>query len=277
MNRRGKGEIAPLPWFGSETIIEALQFCRQAKKYLTRASIINIPDSLPACQFGIESALADLENRQPEKIKEQSLNFAHLLPAGTPALKVFSELVTKSNYSHPNTAKTTFKWKIGLQSLTREIKICQKLLQLLPPSAKLRLDANGGLNLQQAKQWLKFAGQNKFIEFIEQPLPPQQFAQLLALSKDYSTPMALDESVANINQLEECVAKGWQGIFVIKAAIAGKPSRLRQFCQQHSLDLVFSSVFETEVGRQAALKLALELGNPHRAIGFGIKNWFIDS
>jgi len=46
---------------------------------------------------------------------------------------------------------------------------------------------------------------------------------------------------------------------VIKAAIAGSPSRLRQFCREHEIDAVFSSVFETAIGTQAALKLAVEL------------------
>ena len=272
INRRGRGEIAPLPWFGSETIEEALQFCRQLGNSVTRVDIANISDRLPACQFGFESALTDLENHYANKTKYSSLQYAYLLPAGDSALTAWQALAKKNDSRN---AGITFKWKIGVQSLTKEISIGQKLLQLLPTQAKLRLDANGGLNLQQAKQWLALAEQTGKIEFIEQPLPPQQLTQMLALSKDYSTPLALDESVANLNQLAECVEGGWQGVLVIKAAIAGKPSRLRQFCQQHSLDLVFSSVFETEIGRQAALELAVELGNRNRAVGFGIDNWFI--
>jgi len=36
----------------------------------------------------------------------------------------------------------------------------------------------------------------------------------------------------------------------------------------------FSSVFETAIGRQAALKLAVELSSHNKAIGFGINHWF---
>ncbi len=273
LNRTGRGEIAPLPWFGSETTAEAIQFCRQLDKAVTKADLADIPDRLPACQFAFESALTDLANNSNEQKKYQSLNYAYLLPAGEKALTAWQTITTKNDYRD---SEITFKGKIGAHSFTKEIEIGQKLLQLLPPNAKLRLDANGGLNLQQAEQWLQLAEQNHKVEFIEQPLPPQQFAEMLALSKDYPTPLALDESVANLQQLEECVRQGWQGIFVIKAAIAGKPSRLRQFCQQHSLDLVFSSVFETEIGRQAALELAVELGNPHRAVGFGVDLWIKD-
>ncbi|MEO0376361.1 MAG: o-succinylbenzoate synthase, partial [Cyanobacteria bacterium P01_A01_bin.17] len=37
---------------------------------------------------------------------------------------------------------------------------------------------------------------------------------------------------------------------------------------------VFSSVFETEVGRHACLQLAKTLSN--RAVGFGLDHWFAD-
>ena len=99
---------------------------------------------------------------------------------------------------------------------------------------------------------------------------------MMALRKRYSTPLALDESVANIRQLKSCYQKGWRGVFVIKPLIAGFPSRLRQVCQEYALDLVFSSVFETSVGREAALQLAWELGNKDRAVGFGVDSWFDD-
>ena len=65
------------------------------------------------------------------------------------------------------------------------------------------------------------------------------------LSNQYSTPLALDESVATLTQMQACYQRGWQGIFVIKPAIAGFPSQLRKFCQEHKIDAVFSSVFET--------------------------------
>ena len=97
---------------------------------------------------------------------------------------------------------------------------------------------------------------------------------MLELSKCYETPIALDESVATLKQLATCYQQGWRGIFVIKPGIVGSPSRLRQFCQQHEIDAVFSSVFETAIGRQAALQLAAELSRHNRAVGFGINHFF---
>ena len=150
----------------------------------------------------------------------------------------------------------------------------QQLISRLPDQIKLRLDANGGLTLSEANQLLNITDKMPQVEFIEQPLPPTKFNDMMALAAEYQTSLALDESVTNIRQLQDCYHQGWRGVFVIKSAIAGRPSWLRQFCQQHSLDLVFSSVFETAVGRQAALQLAGELGNKQRAVGFGTDYYF---
>jgi O-succinylbenzoate synthase len=121
---------------------------------------------------------------------------------------------------------------------------------------------------------LKAADEAGIVEFLEQPLPPGQFDAMLEMRTRYSTPIALDESVATLTQLEECYQRGWRGVFVIKAAIAGSPKRLRQFCQDYNIDAVFSSVFESAIARQAALQLAAELSNPNRAVGFGVNHWF---
>ncbi len=167
-----------------------------------------------------------------------------------------------------------------MYAIASELKIFELLTQALPPDAKLRLDANGGLSDEDANLWLWTcdniqANQNRVsIEFIEQPLSVDEFQRMLELSYCYKTKIALDESVATLKQLERCFKEGWQDIFVIKPGIVGSPSRLRQFCQQHKIDVVFSSVFETEIGRQAALKLAAELSQHHRAVGFGVNHFF---
>ena len=158
--------------------------------------------------------------------------------------------------------------------IEEEMRIFDRLIRILPAEAKLRLDANGGLSWEEAIEWLEICDRSNVIEFIEQPLSPQYLDLMLELSDRFSTPIALDESVATLPQLEECYHRGWRGIFVIKAAIAGSPSRLRQFILQNQIDAVFSSVFETSIGRNAVLSLAAELSNPRRAVGFGVSQWF---
>ncbi|MBD2538326.1 o-succinylbenzoate synthase [Coleofasciculus sp. FACHB-SPT36] len=309
----GWGEIAPLSWFGSETLEQALSFCRQQPQEITTETIFSIPSALPACQFGFESAWEDISHFQDkanltpqppfpagdggelkaslqptlkrgergdreglgERFSEsltREYAYSGLLPAGEAALNQWQTLW--------NQGYRTFKWKIGVYPIADELKIFQRLTQTLPEGVKLRLDANGGLSYEQANLWLWTFDNVKAeelpveIEFLEQPLPVTQFQGMAELSMCYATAIALDESVATIDQMEAAYRDGWRGIFVIKPCIAGSPSRLRQFCQQHEIDAVFSSVFETAIGRQAALKLAAELSRHNRAVGFGINHWF---
>ncbi|BAY43913.1 mandelate racemase/muconate lactonizing protein [Scytonema sp. HK-05] len=266
----GWGEIAPISWFGSETLEQALEFCHELSEEITQEMIFSIPDQLPACQFGFESAWET--NRQDAK-NAKFFCYSGLLPAGEAALQTWQSL-WEQGYR-------TFKWKIGVYPIAKELEIFELLAQTLPTSAKLRLDANGGLKLKEANVWLRACDNIKAneqlsleIEFIEQPLSVDQFQAMLELTHDYKTAIALDESVATLNQLTRCFKQGWRGIFVIKPGIVGSPSRLRQFCQQHKIDAVFSSVFETAIGRQAALQLAAELSQGNRAVGFGVNHWF---
>lgn len=261
----GYGEIAPLPWFGSETLKQALEFCQQLPPHLTADLIHSIPATLPACQFGFESAWNAVEVGDFHLF--HPLTFSGLLPTGQAALTAWKPLWQKGY--------RTFKWKIGVGDLQDELQLLTQLVTLLPPDCRLRLDANGGLTYTQAQRWLDRCDASQ-IEFLEQPLPPDQLALMQELAANSVAPIALDESVSTMTQLQSCYNSGWRGIYVIKPAIVGSPTQLRQFCQHHPIDAVFSSVFETAIGRQAGLQLAAELGNRDRAMGYGTTHWFND-
>ncbi|NEP72831.1 MAG: o-succinylbenzoate synthase [Okeania sp. SIO2G4] len=267
----GLGEIAPLSWFCSETLSEALDFCHHLPTEITVETILSIPENLPACKFGFESAWENLREREIDKKEElKNSNFySALLPEGEPAIEIWKPL-WQEGYR-------TFKWKIGVNKIQTEIQIFQQLVKGLPTEANLRLDANAGLTFEEAKQWLEICENLNLIEFIEQPLSVDKFEEMLKLSHQHLTPIALDESVANFSKMQQYYQQGWRGIFSIKPAIFGSPSQLRNFCQNHIIDVVFSSVFETKIGRKSALQLATEL-QPNilksRAFGFGITHWF---
>jgi O-succinylbenzoate synthase len=258
------GEIAPLPWFGSETLAQAQAFCIGLGKKITEEAIAQIPDRLPACQFAFGCALEKFESVSDRRVKED-FDYSVLLPNRSDALDFLRQ-------SHE--IASTYKWKIGIDSIASEMAIFKEILKLLPQSAKLRLDANGGLSLDEAKQWLELADCSDRVEFIEQLIDPRLIEETFALRRNYKTPIALDEAIASLSELQAWFDLGWQGVYTIKAAILGYPHRLRDFCQDKALDLVFSSVFETEIGCRDVLNLAAELGNRDRALGFGVKHWF---
>lgn len=257
----GWGEIAPLPWFGTETLAEAVSFCAQLPEALTQQDIFAIPDALPCCQFGFGSAWEALvESPMITSVPQMS----GLLPAGERALSAWLTLWQKGF--------RTFKWKIGVKDIALDLELFQKLVSVLPEDARLRLDANGGLTQSQAQRWLDACDRTTKVEYLEQPLPPQSFDVMHELAQQYRTPLALDESVVTLQQLKQCDGRGWRGVMVVKPVIAGYPQDLRAFLQSHAMDTVFSSVFETEVGRGAALRLAQNCGT-QRAAGFGVEDF----
>lgn len=260
------GEIAPIPWFGSETLKQAHDFCQQLPRQITATDVYSIPSQLPACQFGFESAWEGQGEMNCLASTAVPLTYSYLLPTGEKALTSW-QAAWDQGYR-------TFKWKIGVASVEDELNLFKRLIQVLPTDTRLRLDANGGLTQEVANQWLQVSDGAGVVEFLEQPLPPSQFKTMLEMSHGYSTAIALDESVATLAQLELFYQRGWRGVFVVKPSIAGSPRRLRQFCQAHDIDTVFSSVFETAIARQAALRLTSELSRHRRAVGFGINHWF---
>ncbi len=277
----GFGEISPLPWFGSETLEQALRFCQQLPPALTLADIAAIPAELPACQFGFESAVEATLSQTDQDMATHLLDctpdplpllqphsFAALLPTGAAALTAWQSLWAEGY--------RTFKWKIGVREIAEELDVLHHLCALLPTSARLRLDANGGLSQQTAACWLRECDRIPQIEFLEQPLSPDQFVAMLNLAHNHATPLALDESVASLQSLASCYQQGWRGVVVVKPAIVGSPRQLRQICQTYPLDLVFSSALETAIGAWAGQQLGKALGNPDRAMGYGTAHWFAD-
>ncbi|NEQ43986.1 MAG: o-succinylbenzoate synthase [Leptolyngbya sp. SIOISBB] len=290
------GEIAPIPWFGTETLVQAQAFCDRWPRQFSPEQVSEIPDSLPACQFGFSAvhllaeALTSAIGPHPKSVSQPwnrgsatlpapGANFGPadicaLLPTGAMALTHWPTLWQAGH--------RTFKWKIGVAAVAEELAIFEALVAALPVGAQLRLDANGGLTPKVAASWLTACDRAPItIEFLEQPLAPAAIlAWLPQIRGRFDTAIALDESVATFAQLKRVYQQvGQQVVYVVKPAITGCPQRLLQFCQRQHLDVVLSSALETPVGRNAAFDSACELwaaGIPKRALGFGIGHWFQD-
>lgn len=262
-----QGEIAPIPWFGTENLTEATNFCQSLNGNITSAQIAAIGDRLPCCQFALGSAEGELGR---EIVCPRNLDYCQLLPTGEPALTYLGQIKQLKKLS-----PKTFKWKIGVQDFETEKQLCEQILAKLPAQTTLRLDANGGLTSTIAQRWLSWLdrqGQNKnysvLVEYVEQPLPPQEIKTMVQLSQDFLTPIALDETIASYSQLRQVYDQGWPGFYILKGAILGDPRRLNRWLAQHPGKMIFSSVFETAIARRQVLKLAQQWNLPGYAVGF---------
>lgn len=259
----GYGEIAPIPWFGSETLAEAEAVCRA----LGAAVDDRVLDAV-ATRFGcVRFALAAARAEPAAPDAKVRLPVAALLPAGRAALAALPDRLAAGFLC--------LKWKVGVERPEDELAVLDDLLAQLPVYVRLRLDANGAWDRRTAERWLAACAERP-VEFIEQPAAPEAPDLLLGLAADYPVTLALDESVASLASAREWQARGWPGAFVLKPALAGPLPELVAWAQATRPDLVISSAIETALGRAQFLRTVLAQGLTKRALGVGVGPVFGD-
>lgn len=259
--RVGFGEIAPLPWFGTETLAEAEEICRK----FGAAVDSEVLDAVPV-RFGcVRFALAQAREGPSTGSGQSRLPVAALLPAGREALKALPVKLEAGFLA--------FKWKVGVGAVDEELGIFDDLLAALPAYATVRLDANGAWDRRQAAKWLVRCAERP-VEFVEQPVKPGDEATLLGLAADYPVTLALDESVTGVAVARRWQGLGWPGVFVIKPALAGPLDEIAAWVATTRADIVLSSAIETALGRAAILHAALTQPLTKRALGFGVGEIF---
>lgn len=245
--RIGFGEIAPVPWFGSENFDEALGWCGDQGVELTE---LKLPKHLHCCDFAITSALYQLRGGN-----------RHKTFAVAALLKPFDRLQDYQCLGYE-----FFKAKVGVNGFTIEVERVDDWLSELQPGQTLRLDANGGFSETDYSGWLEYL-EGKPIEFLEQPLAPGFENRMLEMAEPFSTLIALDESLAGKASLSNWAS--WPGPLVVKPSLFGPLNG-----DPLPGTIVGSSVFETSFGYEAALQFLVRHQKTDTALGFGTLSYF---
>jgi O-succinylbenzoate synthase len=259
--RVGWGEAAPVPAFGMERM-ETLEAGARAWPNFD-------PSAVPTLANAVASARADLERGQAilpgsEGKADSALPVAALLPAGRAGVKAAAD--------RAEAGFRTFKWKVGVEAWRDEMVLLDDLCAALPDGSKVRLDANGAWDRRVAERWLERCA-DRPVEFLEQPVDwasPGADDLLAGLAADYPTPIALDESLVGLNDLERWLGNGWEGVFVIKPSLLSDPNGALTRLAAAKRSVVFSSSLETAVGARAALRHAFRWTGEPAALGFGV-------
>ena len=266
--RVGYGEVAPIPWFGTETVAEAVEALGRRGDRVGAAELEAVPANLGCVRFALACARAEADGPlAAEAGPGRRLPVAALLPAGRDALGRL-EAGLAAGY-------LAFKWKVGVQRPEEEWGLLDDLLARLPRYATLRLDANGAWERRAAEGWLARCAERP-VEFVEQPVAPAQVDLLLGLAADYRVTLALDEAVTGLAAAQAWWERGWRGVYVLKPALAGPLAEQAAWLRQTGADVVFSSAIETAVGRAAILRWVLANPFSKRALGFGVGELFGD-
>ncbi|EIP98114.1 o-succinylbenzoic acid synthetase [Opitutaceae bacterium TAV1] len=279
--RTGFGEIAPIPWFGTETVDEAEALLRELGDRVNDATLDALPGRYACTHFALHSARAKCGVRNAacgltEPASASPLSVPHPAPSALPvaALLPAGRLALTQIAPKAELGFRTFKWKVGAGDAADELALLDDVIAALPDGARLRLDANGAWDHRTAGRWLERAA-DRPVEFIEQPVSPAARGAddlLLGLAGDYPTPLALDESLVGATDAARWLSLGWPGIWVIKPALLGDPAGVLAQLAAAGVareDVVFSSALETAVGARAVLELAFawHAGPPPGAAG----------
>lgn len=142
------------------------------------------------------------------------------------------------------------KWKVAALPDGLEREALERLLALLPAATRLRLDANGGWDRATAAAWADRLAADPRLEWLEQPLAPQDGQGLLALAQ--RVPVALDESLRCGLPLPEA----WPGWRVRRPAVEGDPRPLLRDLAAGSGRQMVSTALETGIGWRLVAHLA---------------------
>ena len=251
--RLGWGEVSPLS-ADQLALCEArmVRLPQLRSRHALDAELVSSPAALG---FGLGAALAELDGLVGGRSEawRQAPPPAWLLPAGERMPEVLASVLEE----HGSQPSLTFKWKVATAGDAVERRLLEQLLERLPATARLRIDANGGWDRATALNWMeRLVGDPRFA-WLEQPLAPndqQGLEDLAGLG-----PVALDESLDRDPSLRD----RWQGWQVRRPLLEGDPRPLLKQLQECVPYRMLSTAFETGIGRRWLHHLAaLQLQGP---------------
>ena len=144
------------------------------------------------------------------------------------------------------------------------------------PDASIRVDANGGWDVEQAVDALGRLSAVE-LEYAEQPVPGIEGLAEVRRRLDaagIAVPVAADESVRKEEDPLRVARAGAADLIVVKVAPLGGVARALDIVAQAGLPAVVSSALDTSVGIRAGLALAAALPSLPYACGLGTVSLF---
>ncbi|WP_067520203.1 o-succinylbenzoate synthase [Endozoicomonas ascidiicola] len=263
-DRFGYGDIAPLPGFSRETLKEAekqlLSFCsavnaKESLQDIENLSFLQNFSLMPSVSFGIESALWWLKQD-------------HWLPQ-QPSIPLLQGDIQKivDRLKHWQGERqdawqgkwpAEFKVKTGRHLRDDDVFRIHQILQILPDSVSIKLDANRQWSFDQAcafAEALKDAIDVQRIAFVEEPTVCVD--DFTTLYDKTGLRFALDETV----QEQGFTVQPMSGLaaIIIKPTLVGGLKRcqaLIESARQHGIRAMISSSYESVIGLHILYQLS---------------------
>ena len=280
----GIGEAAPLPGFSRESLQQVMQSWEKLKSAASDLMVPKFPAELPSVlaeldgvltdvpslKFAMETALSDIRSRQAS----QPLG-AWLDPGASESVAVNALIDASSGERWLDRARArwtegfrTYKVKAGVGSPSEDVDRLSVIRDALP-DANLRVDVNGAWS-PEAFEKIAGALAGVELEFLEQPLAIGHAREARDISSSVGLKLALDEEVVTLHDALHLIDQRLCDVLVVKpmtvGAICGGIS-LGQRAKEANMSIVFTSMWESDIGIASALHLAAAV-NGGTACGF---------
>ncbi|RUR03353.1 o-succinylbenzoate synthase [Labedella endophytica] len=210
----------------------------------------------PFVEYGDEEAAAWLRaaidfgwSDQPES-RRHSIRVNATVPA-VPAADVVGVL---ARFPGCRTAKV----KVAEPSQTRadDVERVAEVRRLLGPAGRIRVDANGGWNVDEAEHAIRELAPFD-LEYVEQPCASvEELVELRRRIHWMDVPIAADESVRKAEDPLAVARAGAADVLVVKAQPLGGVARALGILEASGLPVVVSSALDTSVGLSMGARLA---------------------
>lgn len=272
----GLGESAPLYGFGMESIAETEQALKEAQRSLINVEIQNLKDienlltkynSTPAAKHGIELALLNL------LAQVQGISISQLLANSFSGIvrdqvtvnavigAISPELAAIKAREYIEQGYCCLKIKVGMQNFEMDLQRVEAVRSQVGNDIQIRIDVNQGWSVEDAIANLR---KLEFLqlEYVEQPVAASDLLGMAAVRRSQSIPIAADESVNSLAQLQQVIKAQAADIIILKPMALGgiiTASRAAMLSFQAGLDVVVTTTIDGAIARQAAFDLAAAL------------------
>lgn len=155
------------------------------------------------------------------------------------------------------------------QGLADDVARVAEVRRLLGPEGRIRLDANGGWNVDEAEHAIHALAEFD-LEYVEQPCAEvEELAEIRRRVKYMGIPIAADESVRKAEDPLAVARAGAADLLVIKAQPLGGVTAALRIVAEAGLPVVVSSALDSSVGLSMGAALAAAVPSLEFDCGLG--------
>jgi o-succinylbenzoate synthase len=276
-----------------ESLAETERTLREAQRSLINVEVHNLNgienllakyDRTPAAKHGIELGLLNLLSQlQGISISQLLANsFSGIVRDQVAVNAVIGAIAPERAVSkakqYIEQGYHCLKIKVGTKDFEMDLRRVEAVRSQVDAHIQIRIDANQGWSVTEAIANLK---KLEFlqIEYVEQPVAASNLLGMAEVRRSQSIPVAADESVNNLTQLQQVIDTQAADIIILKPMALGgliTAHHAAAIAFKAGLDVVVTTTIDGAIARQGAYDLAAALPIK-RACGLATEHLLIES